>query len=43
MKKVKASGRSGSDTPRDAPQVPCNCGRKDEREGLKGLSANRNA
>ena len=36
MKKVKASGRSGSDTPRDAPQVPCNCGRKDEREEQQG-------
>lgn len=36
MLKVKASGRSGSDTPRDAPQVPCNCGRKDEREEQKG-------
>ena len=36
MKKVKASGRSGSDTPRDAPQVPCNCGREDEREEQKG-------
>lgn len=36
MKKVKASGRSGSDTPRNAPQVPCNCGREDEREESKG-------
>ena len=36
MKKVKASGRSESDTPRNAPQVPCNCGREDEREEQKG-------
>lgn len=36
MKKVKASGRSGSDTPRNAPQVPCNCGREDECKELKG-------
>lgn len=36
MKKVKASGRSESDTPRNAPQVPCNCGREDEREESKG-------
>lgn len=36
MKKVKACGRSESDTPRDTPQVPCNCGREDEREEQKG-------
>lgn len=36
MKKVKASGRSESDTPRNASQVPCNCGREDEREEQKG-------
>lgn len=36
MSKVKARGRSESDTPRDAPQVPCNCGRKDECEEQKG-------
>ena len=36
MRKVKACGRSGSDTPRDAPQVPCNCGREDECGEQKG-------